>query len=231
MELGADVNATNHGGWSLLDGASLAGDAEAATWLIRRGVEPKLHHAAGLNDMDLLRDALRTRPEELAECVPRGRGRTPLMFAAYAGAGDAVAALIEAGADIDAADHVGRSALNFAVDRGHVGCAGELLTAGADPNRRGPNFGGSIVHQAVDSRNAEMVRLLARFGARVDARDGSGNTPLHRATRINVAMVEALVEVGADTGATSAAGETPAELARRLGKAKAASLIERASGG
>jgi ankyrin repeat protein len=65
--------------------------------------------------------------------LPRG-GWTPLMYAARQDARDAMAALIKARADLDAADPDGTTALTFAVINAHYEAARQLLDAGADPN-------------------------------------------------------------------------------------------------
>lgn len=51
-----------------------------------------------------------------------------------------------------------------------------LLTAGADPNQRGPD-GTTGLHQAVLRDDAGLVRLLLQRGADPSAADEAGNTP------------------------------------------------------
>ncbi len=65
--------------------------------------------------------------------LPRG-GWTPLMYAARQDATDALAALINDGAALDATDPDGTTALTLAIINAHYDAAAMLLDAGADPN-------------------------------------------------------------------------------------------------
>jgi ankyrin repeat protein len=58
-----------------------------------------------------------------------------------------------------------------------------------------------------DGARVECVRLLAQFGANVNARDNEGNTPLHETFRNDVE--EELLKRGADVNARNNEGETP----------------------
>jgi ankyrin repeat protein len=59
----------------------------------------------------------------------------------------------------------------------------------------------------VDDSRVECVRLLAKAGANVNARDKDGNTPLHETFLTDVE--EELLRLGADVNAQNADGETP----------------------
>jgi ankyrin repeat protein len=58
-----------------------------------------------------------------------------------------------------------------------------------------------------DGASVECVRLLAEAGANVNARDKSGNTPLHETFLTDVE--EELLKLGADVNARNDDGETP----------------------
>ena len=58
-----------------------------------------------------------------------------------------------------------------------------------------------------DARRAECVKLLAEAGADVNARDDSGNTPLHEIFLADVE--EELLKLGANVNARNKDGETP----------------------
>ena len=53
----------------------------------------------------------------------------------------------------------------------------------------------------------ECLRLLAQAGANVNARDDSGNTPLHKTYLMDVE--KELIKLGADVNARNKDGETP----------------------
>lgn len=59
----------------------------------------------------------------------------------------------------------------------------------------------------IDGARVECVRLLAQAGANVNARDDSGNTPLHETFLTDVE--EELLKLGADVNARNEDGETP----------------------
>ena len=63
-----------------------------------------------------------------------GSGVTPLMLAAKNGHEMAIHKLVEAAAEIDAANHEGRTALLYAVKHNHPRCLVTLVVAGADPD-------------------------------------------------------------------------------------------------
>ena len=88
-----------------------------------------------------------------------------------------VAALLNAGADPDARDPDGATALSWAVVRGNVGTATLLLEAGADPEPTN-ELGIGPLGLAVENGSAGMVRLLLEHGASPGPPRQSGETPL-----------------------------------------------------
>ena len=90
--------------------------------------------------------------------VPPVTGFTPLIFAARGGHLDAVAALLDAGADVDDTLSDGQSVLVVAVANANWDVAQQLLDRGADPDLAGAGW--SALHQAVRTR-----RMNVGFGA------------------------------------------------------------------
>jgi ankyrin repeat protein len=93
------------------------------------------------------------------------------------------------------------------------------LLVASDPDlvsrRREPN-GNTLLHLASWSRSVEIVRLLMRAGADVNARAGEGWMPLHGAAEGgHLANVKALLEAGADVHA-EACGDGGTALAHAL---------------
>jgi ankyrin repeat protein len=95
-----------------------------------------LHLAAGNDDRILVMALV----EQTGVEAPAGDGNRPLMIAARAGAGDALAALLAAGADVKARNDVGDTALIVAVRAGHLAVTEQLLKAGANPKVRNDRF-------------------------------------------------------------------------------------------
>lgn len=114
--------------------------------------------------------------------------------------------LLADGANVDAREY-GCTALYAAAGRGHTDVVALLLEHGADPRllcdekiaramgmgTRGYR-GRTPLHVA---RNGEIARMLIDHGADVNAIDGEGFTPVHRAIeRGDVALVELMFEHG-----------------------------------
>ena len=149
-----------------------------------------------------------------------------------------VAAIVEAGAPLDAGDTEGNTPLHFAVKRmgreklpakDYDGIIRLLIEKKADINA--PNAGGATpLHAAAASRaEPSAIDMLVRAGANVNAKarpDVGGWTPLHGATARNSGnLVALLLKLGADPAATDANGMTPLQVAERGGFADAAKVL------
>jgi ankyrin repeat protein len=107
-------------------------------------------------------------------------GLTALMWAARAGALDAMAALIDGGASLDARDaRNGWTPLLHAVHKQQAGAVGLLLARGADPNVRTESL--TPLLMAAADPDPAIVTLLLRYGADLQARGYGGATPLSQA--------------------------------------------------
>jgi len=76
---------------------------------------------------------------------------------------------------------------------------------------------GKMLLQAVKDGNEQRAERLIRWGARVDARDAKGRTPLHIAAEYPDYWIvcDALINAGADVNAVDMDGNTPAHFAVR----------------
>jgi hypothetical protein len=112
-------------------------------------------------------------------------GRTLLHYAAGAGRLEVVAALLGRGADPDVKDATGHTPLYRAANE----CASEagpeivkaLVRAGADVNACGGVTRATPLHMAARRGFVGIAEALLDGGARMDARDSKGDTPLRRA--------------------------------------------------
>jgi ankyrin repeat protein len=130
IDAGADVHARERvAGESALMWAALENQADAIALLVARGAN--VDDRSRVTTFPRLRfgDGIVARPTVL----PRG-GWTPLMYAARQNAVDAARALAAAGADLDATDPDGTTALVLAIINGHFDVAQVLLERGANPN-------------------------------------------------------------------------------------------------
>ena len=148
-----------------------------------------------------------------------------LSGAARSGDVASIDRLIADGADLDAQDLQGNTALYQASRAGRTDAVERLLAAGADVDLEN-SFGSTPVHVAARYGHADVIRALARAGADLDRRnrgiqagmrplggatanlargDTPGATPLMRAASAGqIDAVRALVEAGATLPAPDA---------------------------
>jgi ankyrin repeat protein len=176
LKAGADPNAALPGGETVLMTAAHAGDPEVLDALLAHGANVNAkessygetalmwaafeNHAAAVRlllkhgaavDMQsggfpMVKD--RFGLEGVLTILPHGKW-TALMYAARQGALDAARALVEAGANPNAADPDGSTPLVIAIDNGHFDTAAMLVEKGADPNL-GDSTGMAALYAATD---------------------------------------------------------------------------------
>jgi ankyrin repeat protein len=215
LDAGANPNAVAAEGETALMTASRTGRADAVRLLLDKGADPNaqeswmgetaLMWAAGHNHPAVVTllatrgaslDVRSKAPEfpkvkvDLATMVttalPRG-GFTAAMLAARQGAAEAIDALADAGADLDAGDPDGTTALNLAIINAHYEAAARLIERGANPNI-GDSSGMTPLYAAIDMqyqdplinrplakpsgpmRPMDVVKLLLAHGADPNAR-------------------------------------------------------------
>jgi ankyrin repeat protein len=150
LERGADVNAVDPAmGESALMWAAAADHAEAVRTLAAAGARLDVRSAAMSFSKDRFGDGRSAR----FTVLPRG-GWTALMYAARQDAREAVRALTAAGADLNATDPDGTTALALAVINAHYDLAVQLLDAGADPTVADVT-GMTPLYAAVDMRTLD----------------------------------------------------------------------------
>ena len=127
----------------------------------------------------------------------------PVADAAMRGDVDAVRSLLREGADVNAAQADGMTALHWASDRGDAALAEVLLHAGANPEVVTRIGAYTPLHIASRNGHLAVVSTLLDAGANVEARTvPGGSTPLHvAATGGDPAVVNRLLEAGADANA------------------------------
>jgi ankyrin repeat protein len=151
----------------------------------------------------------------------------PVAAAAQAREVANVRTLLQQGADVNAAQGDGMTALHWAGMNGDAELASMLLYAGANW-RATTRLGGYLpVHLAAQSGAADVLELLTKSGADVNVRTSTGATPLMLAAASgNARAVEVLLAGGADVNATERAhGETALMFAAAAGRADVARAL------
>ncbi len=140
--------------------------------------------------------------------IVSGAERTPLIEAAKNTDRSAVRALIAKGADVNAVEPDGTTALHWASYRDDVESADAMLRAGAKVNSAN-DLGATPLWIASLNGSAAMVRRLLQAGANPNAALLLGETPVMVASRSGSAeVVEQLLAKGANVNARAARGQT-----------------------
>ena len=135
------------------------------------------------------------------------RGATPLMHAAAIGSIEAVRLLLDAGADVNARNASGATALLWA-DGDHAK-SWLLIREGADVHATSKLRKTPLLALAGRPGNADLLRALLDRGVDPNMADAGGNTALMSAAETgDLEMVRLLVDKGADVNASSAFGFT-----------------------
>ncbi|MBR43290.1 MAG: hypothetical protein CME18_02565 [Gemmatimonadetes bacterium] len=125
---------------------------------------------------------------------------SPVADAARSGDLDEVRSLLRGGADVNAAQGDGMSALHWAAERGDMALLEVLLYAGAELEASTRIGHYRPLHIAARNGNVEVVTRLIEAGADINSvTDPSGSPPLHLAALSgNGSVVHELVNAGAD---------------------------------
>ena len=164
------------------------------------------------------------------ESAPEADTHDDLREAAYENDLAAVQAFLAKGADIEARDRDGDTALHMAAIQAGPAVIAALIAGGADPNARSTEGQTPLFH-AAEHGNLQAVKALLAAGADVNARNKDSHTPLFYAIdQGHRPVVEALLAIGADLSVRDKDGDTPLDLALYLKRDAIADLL-RAKGG
>ena len=118
--------------------------------------------------------------------VVDGKGRSPLWWACFSGYVEGAILLILNGADIDMRDRDGLSPIMAAVREGHDNIVELLIRYGANINEK-DNHSRNLLHYVADRPSDRFINLLIAkcvdVSMLLNAKDDSGNTPLHIAVK------------------------------------------------
>lgn len=234
---GADVNASNHRGWTALTMATFKGHEAVAKLLLEHGsdvntTEFETHrtplHEAAENSHEKLAELLvgagadvsavaNCHPlcneynQDACSCVGEtfDEDMTPLDHAARQGSAPIVQLLLGADASVNRRSCFGRNALYHAGKGGHAAVVEMLLGAGVELEVH-DNTGKTPLHFAAEHGSAAAVSVLTDAGANLEAQDRRMRSPLHCAVcALNEFTVAVLINGGANLDACDDKRNTP----------------------
>ena len=200
LEAGADVNAINNLGFTPLLYAVFTDDLKMGKILIAHGADPNRG-----------RDSL--------------TGMNALSSAAGNGKTDFALLLLNHGANVNARDHMGGTALGHAIDGRYIQTSLILIQHGADINAK-DHFGVTVLMEATKLNHDHTVLFLLKQGADTNAADLDGRTALMIAAEKRYRrIVKILLDHGADANIRNPDGDAAAEKVRKQNHLKTANII------
>jgi ankyrin repeat protein len=159
--------------------------------------------------------------------VLSAQGASQVADAAMAKDVTTVRALLKQGADVNAAQGDGMTALHWAASNGDLGLAQMLMYAGANLRATTRLNGYSPLFLASREGQSSVVEALLKAGAEADARSSTGSTPLMLAAASgNVEAVRLLLDARADpTAKETARGQTALMFAAAYNRVGAVELL------
>jgi ankyrin repeat protein len=187
------------------------------------GADTRVADAAKAHDLRAVSTLIK---QQVNVNTPQADGATALHWAAHWDEVPMAAALIAAGAKVDATNDYGVMPMSLAATNGSAAMIEQLLKAGASANAALPS-GETVLMTAARTGSVAAVTTLIAHHADVNAKQASkGQTALMWAvSERHLAVVETLLEHGADPGAHSVAGFTPVMFAAREGDIDVVKLL------
>jgi ankyrin repeat protein len=157
--------------------AQYSGNTARVEEILRTGIELNLFEAAATGQTARVRALVAANPDLLNSYAPDGF--FPLALAVFFGHVDTVAALLDAGADVNrqSRESMKITPLHSASAARRLDLARLLLARGADPNARA-EAGFTPLHSAAGSGQIDLAALLLSAGADISRTDDRGRTPL-----------------------------------------------------
>jgi ankyrin repeat protein len=241
IENGADINIKDDVNYTPLHVARLikgeVEDQEIIKLLeekgaIDEGKEEKIIECPGPTEEEVLK--------RVKEMIASGKdinlkdeyGSTELHMAALRGHINVVKLLIENHADLNLYDENGFMPLHCALFKSDYQIAKLLIENGADVNAKNRQTGDAPLNDLISREGKDVlsiIKYLLDKGADINSHDDHGDTPLHRAVRIeDVNIVELLIKKKPNLNIPDKTGDTPLITAVRLNNVAITKLLIKA---
>jgi ankyrin repeat protein len=213
LNKGADVNSADKSGVTALMTAAESGYLKTAQLLLARGAQLNARDEKGRTALE---HAGNHRPVVV---LLSGAKSGNLAVAAMMGNTAEVQRFLKEGANVNAKDDHGQTALILAVELGRLEVVKLLLDEGADVNL------GKPLMYAADKGNVEIARLLLDRGADVNAKGPFGTALTKACEKDHRATASLLLDRGAEVNAKDQNDETPLMKACARGYKETAGLL------
>jgi ankyrin repeat protein len=199
---GANVNAINNSGSTALMKAASNGDADMVQLLLARGADVNATDNDG--QTALMKACVSSQVSRNPRKKSKGkkkRKRSSQVYPEGPDRVDIVQLLLARGADVNATDNYGQTALMVASMNGEADIAQLLIARGANVDATDEYDGETAFMMAAYNGEADMVQLLLDRGADVNATDNEGQTALMKAEQCDMTvMAQLLIARGAKGG-------------------------------
>ena len=244
IRAGADVNVRNYFQFSPLHGPAINDtddDKKIAALLIRAGADVNTRGDGGYTPLDhsdfrsgKIAHLIRNPQEAIAlankiDPPPAGApSNLSIVREAALGNADSVRNLAKSGADVNAIDENGDTAVVIASANGHKEAVAALIESGANINQS-DGKGETAIAAAIRAQNSEMVKTLYEKGADLNQAVKSGETPLMLASQLGLGdIAQFLTQAGVDLNAKGLNGKTAMYIAVAAGALQLAQIIIKA---
>jgi len=220
---GMDINANSLNGNTPLHDAIILNLPEIETLLISKGANLESRNIDGNTPlMEAINYGLAASVEKLAinnadTSCRNTRGDTPLHIAVAMERIDIVNTLLKTGVSIHARNTRNRTPFQTALT-----VSPRMVSVLLENNRIfiPDDYGNSVLHVALFERTSdEIIKVIIKQGARINAIDNNGKTPLRLAIDLELwQAVKIIADSGADPFLVAADGRSPAEVAFSKGE-------------
>jgi ankyrin repeat protein len=199
VKMGFNVNSRSGlTSWTPLHFAAANGNKEISELLISGGANLNTKDKDGNTPLEY---ALTMKHKEVARLlIDRGAevNNCTLNSAALAGNKEIVELLLKKGLNVNSPCPPYTSTLGSAIIKDHDGVVELLLDHGAALNPKETNFLSTPLHAAASIHAEKTANLLISKGAKINATDERGHTPLYYATeKEDISMQRLLINAGA----------------------------------
>lgn len=237
IEIGENLNLKNSSGDAPLHEIVRGDKREALALLLENGADINIlnkasmtpFHLAVLNRRYGIALYLLEKGADFEKKTPDGRSPLHIMAESPFVSPELVKKMKEHGADLNIIDFVRYTPLHICAQKNNIRMAEVLLELGADPCLTAIDGNMPIhlyVQDAFESMDAEMIKLLVKYGSDINEPGANGDFPVHIASRWNKPVsFKVLIEMGADSKIKDRQGRDAFDIAKEYNNQEILEII------